>query len=291
MLSHLRSVNCQLADYAFRSIFQVVRALAPFASYRLTQSLFSDDNATAVYLYVGDACTAAASKLTSFALATVVFQDVLSARRLELAYEQVDALRNETMASLSWLEDEQEAARKRLTSLRSLVAWPERLNSSDALDAYFAGMPDFRGYYVEVYLDSVKALRRRQKARLLLPRAAGARGDNATGLLAGGPEEGATIQGLRPSVRYSAWLDSLFISPGTLFEPVLFAADNDNQSVSGDGGDNATASASSVVMALALAGLGHLVAHELWHAALGERTVGISPEPDITLTGARVRRQ
>ncbi|XP_070396881.1 endothelin-converting enzyme 1-like [Dermacentor albipictus] len=275
----------------FYIAFQVVRALAPFASYRLTESLFSDDNATAVYLYVADACTAAASKLTSFALATAVFQHVLSERRVKLAYEQVDALRNETMASLSWLEEsEQEAARKRLSSLRSLVAWPEWLNSNDALDAYFAGMPDFRGYYVEVYLDSVKALRKRQKARLLLPRAAGVREDNATGLLAGGPEEGAHIQGFRPSVRYSAWLDSLFISPGTLFEPVLFAADSDNQSVSDAGGDNATASASSVVMALALAGLGHLVAHELWHAALGERTVGSSPEPDITLTGARVRR-
>ncbi|KAH7976098.1 hypothetical protein HPB52_008639 [Rhipicephalus sanguineus] len=277
----------------FYVAFQVVRALAPFASYRLTQSLFSDDNATAVYLYVADACAAAASKLTSFALATFVFQGVMTARRVQLAHEQVDALRNETMASLSWLErGEQEAARQRLSSLRSVVAWPERLNSSDALDAYFADLPDFRGYYVEVYLDSVKALRKRDKLRLLF--AADSSGvANVTGQLAGLPEEVAPIQGFRPSVRYSPWLDSLLISPGTLFEPVLFAADSDNQTVIDDVGDgnNATAAAEGMVVALALAGLGHLVAHELWHAALGERTAGTSPEPDITLTGARVRRQ
>ncbi|KAL3198153.1 hypothetical protein MRX96_014494 [Rhipicephalus microplus] len=277
----------------FYIAFQVVRALAPFASYRLTQSLFSDDNATAVYLYVADACAAAASKLTSFALATFVFQDVLTARRVQLAHEQVDALRNETMASLSWLEPaDQEAARKRLSSLRPVVAWPERLNSSEAQDAYFADLPDFRGYYVEIYLGSIKALRKRDKVRLMFAADASSAVDNVTGQLAGLPEEVAPIQGFRPSVRYSPWLDSLLISPGTLFEPVLFTADGDNQSVMDVAGDvsNTTAAASGVVLALALAGLGHLVAHELWHAALGERTAGTSPEPDITLTGVRVRR-
>ncbi|KAL1425851.1 hypothetical protein MTO96_018833 [Rhipicephalus appendiculatus] len=246
----------------------VVRALAPFASYRLAQSLFSDANATAVYLYVADACAAASSKLTSFALATFVFQDVLTARRVQLAHEQVDALRNETMASLSWLEPgDQEAARKRLSSLRSL--------------GRLAG--------------TAKLQRRSERETRcdFCSRSTPAAGSTTLrDSSLGSPEEVAPIQGFRPSVRYSPWLDSLLISPGTLFEPVLFAADSDNQSmidVVGDG-HNTTAAASGVVVALALAGLGHLVAHELWHAALGERTAGTSPEPDITLTGARVRR-
>ncbi|KAK8767636.1 hypothetical protein V5799_005582 [Amblyomma americanum] len=171
--------------------FQVVRALAPFTSHRLTELLFSDDNATAVYLYAADACAAAAGKITSFALASFIFQDVLMARRVQVAHDQVDSVRNETMAALSWLkEGAQESARQRLATLRSLVAWPQRLNGSDSTGAYFLGLPDFRGYYVEIYLDSVAALRKRDKARLLL---ANATADNSTALT----EEGVPFEGFR----------------------------------------------------------------------------------------------
>lgn len=69
--------------------FHVVRALAPFASHRLTRLLFSDDNVTAAMLYAADVCAMASSKLTSFALANFVFQDVLSPRRVQLAHDQV----------------------------------------------------------------------------------------------------------------------------------------------------------------------------------------------------------
>ncbi|XP_077541190.1 neprilysin-1-like [Haemaphysalis longicornis] len=162
--------------------FHVVRALVPFASHRLTRLLFSDDNVTAILLYSADVCAMAASKLTSFALASYIFQDVLSPRRVQLAQDQVEAIRNETLGSLSWLgQSGQKTAHERLSSLRSLVAWPKRLNATDAMDVYFAVLPDFRGYYVELYLDSVATLRRRERARLLLLAAGdAAKGDNGT---------------------------------------------------------------------------------------------------------------
>ncbi|KAH6923411.1 hypothetical protein HPB50_001050 [Hyalomma asiaticum] len=244
--------------------FHVVRHLAPFTSYRLVDALFSPENKTAAMLYYADACAAAASRLTSFALASYVFQDLVPQERVQSAYDHLDALKNRTGAvASSWLaEPDRRWALQRLGSLKSMVAWPSRFNDStgSAVDQFLAHLPDFRGYYVEIYVDALSAIRNREIAQLL------ERTPGSTEKIA--REEDGPFPGMRPTVRYSAWYGSVLVSPSAVLEPLFF-----------NGSDP-----------LSMGAFGHLAAHELWHAALGEIPLGVAPQSDLTVGEEQLKR-
>ncbi|KAL1416796.1 hypothetical protein MTO96_027506 [Rhipicephalus appendiculatus] len=248
----------------YYTAFHVVRQLAPFTSYRLVDALFSPDNQSAAMVYYADACAAAASRLTSFALASYVFQDLVPQERIPAAYDHLDALKNRTGAvASSWLaKPDRLSALERLSSLKSMVAWPSRFNDStgSAVDQFLAYLPDFRGYYVEIYLDAVSAIRNREMAQLL-DRTPGSHDKIAR-------EEDGPFPGMRPTVRYSAWYGSILVSPSAVLEPLFF-----------NGSD-----------ALSMGAFGHLAAHELWHAALGEMPLGVAPQSDLTLGDEHLKR-
>nr|XP_050046690.1 neprilysin-1-like [Dermacentor andersoni] len=248
----------------YYTAFHVVRQLAPFTSYRLVEALFSPENKTAAMLYYADACAAAASRLTSFALASYVFQDLVPKERVQAAYDHLDALKNRTAAvASSWLaQPDQRWALQRLGSLKSMVAWPSRFNDSHgaAVDQFLAHLPDFRGYYVQIYVDAVSAIRNREKAQLL-DRTAGSKEKIAR-------EEDGPFPGMRPMVRYSAWYGSVLVSPSAVLQPLFF-----------NGSDP-----------LSMGAFGHLAAHELWHAALGEMPLGVAPQSDLTLGDEQLKR-
>ncbi|XP_037580608.1 neprilysin-2-like [Dermacentor silvarum] len=248
----------------YYTAFHVVRHLAPFTSYRLVESLFSPDNKTAAMVYYADACAAAASRLTSFALASYVFQDLVPKERVQAAYDHLDALKNRTAAvASSWLaQPDQRWALQRLNSLKSMVAWPSRFNDSTgaAVDQFLAHLPDFQGYYVEIYVDAVSAIRNREKAQLL-DRTPGSKEKIAR-------EEDGPFPGMRPTIRYSAWYGSVLVSPSAVLQPLFF-----------NGSDP-----------LSMGAFGHLAAHELWHAALGEVPLGVAPQSDLTLGDEQLKR-
>ncbi|XP_037524433.1 uncharacterized protein LOC119401605 [Rhipicephalus sanguineus] len=163
----------------------------------------------------------------------------------------------------SWLaQPDRRSALQRLSSLKSMVAWPSRFNDStgSAVDQFLAHLPDFRGYYVEIYLDAVSAIRNREMAQLL-DRTPGSKDKIAR-------EEDGPFPGMRPTVRYSAWYGSLLVSPSAALEPLFF-----------NGSDP-----------LSMGAFGHLAAHELWHAALGEMPLGVAPQSDLTLGDEHLKR-
>ncbi|XP_075728696.1 neprilysin-11 [Rhipicephalus microplus] len=248
----------------YYTAFHAVRQLAPFTSYRLVDALFSPDNQSAAMVYYADACAAAASRLTSFALSSYVFQDLVPQDRIQAAYDHLEALKNRTgaMAS-SWLaKPDQRSALQRLHSLKSMVAWPSRFNDStgSAVDQFLAHLPDFRGYYIEIYLDAISAIRNREMAQLL-DRTPGSEDKIAR-------EEDGPFPGMHPTVRYSAWYGSILVSPSAVLEPLFF-----------NGSDP-----------LSMGAFGHLVAHELWHAALGEMPLGAASQSDLTLGDEHLKR-
>lgn len=249
----------------YYAAFHVVRQLAPYTSYRLVDALFSPENQTAAMVYYADACAAAASRLTSFALASYVFQNLVPQPSIQAAYSQLDALKNRTASfASSWLaQPDQPWALQRLNTIKSLVAWPARLNGSSeaAVDQFLAQLPDFRGYYVEIYLDAVAAIRNHEKAQLL---------DRSNGSVENkiAREEDGPFPGLRPTVRFSPWYGSILVSPSAVLEP-LFKNGSDP---------------------LSMGAFGHLAAHELWHAALGEMPLGVSPQSDLTMGEEQLKR-
>lgn len=255
----LAGYPAQQLDFYVR--FHVVRYLAPYTSYRLVEALFAPENHTAVTVYYADACAYAASRLTSFALATYVFKDIVPQSRIEAAYNKLKALKNKTGSAASSWTGQPSLVEERLGALSSLVAWPSRLNSSgDSVDQFLAHLPDFRGYYVEIYIDAMAAIRNREKAQLL-DRTAGA----GTKIVR---EEDSPFPGLRPMVRYSPWYASILVSPSALLEPLLVNTSE----------------------AFGMGAFGHLAAHELWHAALAERPLGIAPQSDVTMEEEQLAR-
>ncbi|XP_077494428.1 neprilysin-2-like [Amblyomma americanum] len=249
----------------YYAAFHVVRQLAPYTSYRLVDAMFAPENQTAAMVYYADACAAAASRLTSFALASYVFQNLVQQQQVQAAYDQLDALKNRTAGLASaWLaQPDQPWALQRLNAIKSMVAWPARLNGSSAtaVDQFLAHLPDFRGYYVEIYFDAVAAIRNHEKAQLL---------DRTNGSVENkiAREEDGPFPGLRPTVRYSPWYGSILVSPSAILEPLFV-----------NGSDSAS-----------LGAFGHLAAHELWHAALGEMPLGVSPQSDLTLGEETLKR-
>lgn len=183
---------------------------------------------------------------------------------MQAAYDHLDALKNRTAAvASSWLAPpDQRWALQRLNSLKSMVAWPSRFNDSTgaAVDQFLAHLPDFRGYYVEIYVDAVSAIRNREKAQLL-DRTPGSKEKIAR-------EEDGPFPGMRPTVRYSAWYGSVLVSPSAVIQPLFF-----------NGSDP-----------LSMGAFGHLAAHELWHAALGEMPLGVAPQSDLTLGDEQLKR-
>ncbi|KAL3211722.1 hypothetical protein MRX96_008422 [Rhipicephalus microplus] len=143
-----------------------------------------------------------------------------------------------------------------------MVAWPSRFNDStgSAVDQFLAHLPDFRGYYIEIYLDAISAIRNREMAQLL-DQTPGSEDKIAR-------EEDGPFPGMRPAVRYSAWYGSILVSPSAVLEPLFF-----------NGSDP-----------LSMGAFGHLVAHELWHAALGEMPLGAASQSDLTLGDEHLKR-
>ncbi|KAH7939313.1 hypothetical protein HPB52_010585 [Rhipicephalus sanguineus] len=231
----------------YYAAFHVVRQLAPFTSYRLVDALFSPENESAALVYYADACAAAASRLTSFALASYVFQVGTTGQRPRVdVLEVIKRFIRTGAVTSSWLaQPDRRSALQRLSSLKSM---------------FLAHLPDFRGYYVEIYLDAVSAIRNREMAQLL-DRTPGSKDKIAR-------EEDGPFPGMRPTVRYSAWYGSLLVSPSAALEPLFF-----------NGSDP-----------LSMGAFGHLAAHELWHAALGEMPLGVAPQSDLTLGDEHLKR-
>ncbi|KAM7286038.1 putative endothelin-converting enzyme [Ixodes scapularis] len=241
--------------------FHVIRQLAPFTSYRFVISLFGypEEDDGPILKYVADKCAAAATQLTSFALAMLVFEGALQEERMTEARHLYMELKNETRGSLSWLEPGDRAeAEERLDNLRFMIGWPDRFNKTEAIDKFYSYLPDFKGYYFEFYLTSVQALRDKQKTQLLA--------DPKAPVIAS--EEDSVLSVLKATAQYSNWHGTVFLPPALLFEPFLF-----------DAGD-----------AFNLGGLGHILAHELWHAALGDVTTGIASDTDTVVSAVRLRK-
>ncbi|CAN8005547.1 unnamed protein product, partial [Ixodes hexagonus] len=241
--------------------FHLIRQLAHFTSYRFVISLFGypAENEDPILKYVATECAAAATQLTSFALAMLVYDGALTDERKKEASDLYAQMKNETRGSLSWLEpDDRTAAEQRLDTLQFMIGWPDRFNKTDVASEFYSYLPDFRGYYFEFYLSSVEALRDRQKAQLLAD-------PNATAIAS---EEDNVLSALRATAQYSKSHRTVFLPPALLFEPFLLDA----------GG------------AFNLAGLGHVLAHELWHAALGDVTSGIASNTDAVVNAARLKK-
>ncbi|CAN8029579.1 unnamed protein product, partial [Ixodes persulcatus] len=243
LVSELLTQN-NLSLVRYYVVFHILLQLAPFTSRKLVKSMFSKpSNESIVRRYVTGKCAQAASSLTSFALASLVFRDALTDQMVTEARLLYDLLKNKTEDSLSWLTgSEVSAAETRLRALRYIVAWPESFNKPAAVDEFYSFLAEFKGNYIDAYVKSIENLRNKQKAQIKTvpgsPEIAG--------------EEDNAVAVFRASSRYSNWYQSIFVPPAALFGFFLVPES----------------------WSFTIASLG--VANQLWHAALGDIDIGAS---------------
>lgn len=81
-------------------------------------------------------------------------------------------------------------------------------------------------------------------------------------------EEDNVVPVFKTTALYSNWFETIFAPPAVLFAPFLVQASE----------------------AFSLGGLGHLLAHELWHGVFGDVTSGVSASTDTVVSAARLRK-
>ncbi|KAK8788296.1 hypothetical protein V5799_021928 [Amblyomma americanum] len=232
--------------------FHVARMLAPFTSYKLLRSAFGNPpNDSALSELVTAECATAVDRVFPFAWAVFVFGPNVTAKQQQ-AQEQFTALKTRTRSALSVLQsDYRAAAEERLDILKPVVGWPKKFDDSAELDKVGSHNEFDQGPFIEDYLDAVE--RRAHGPEMSI-----------SGLWSE-KETAASFRPFKATAMYSPWLDRLYVSPTILFDPFLVESSD----------------------AFTWGAFGHVLAHELWHAAFGDLTVGFSAATDVVLSAVR----
>ncbi|KAH6929437.1 hypothetical protein HPB50_000254 [Hyalomma asiaticum] len=236
--------------------FHVARLLTPFTSYKLLRSVLGDPpNDTAESQIVTRECVAAVDRLFPFAWPIFVFGANITGEKMKKVQALYAELRKRTKEGLSWLsDDDRTAAEARLDSLVPVVGWPEKYNDPNELAKLYPPVQGKKAAFVGTYLASVEALNGKRKADLASSQ------DSSPPAIDGGD-----LRAFEATAMYSPWRGSLYVSPAILFEPFFVQASD----------------------AFTWGSLGHVLAHELWHAALGDFTLGVSPATDVVVSATR----
>ncbi|XP_077564263.1 endothelin-converting enzyme-like 1 [Haemaphysalis longicornis] len=238
--------------------FHVARLLAPFVSHKLVQSTFGTlTNDTAPTELVKRECVAAVSRVFALAWSMFVFGAKIAGEKSSKAHDQLKALKAEARSSLSWLgDDDRNAAEARLDSLKAVVGWPDTFANAEELAKLYPNSVDSKAAFIVTYLSSVEQLSSKQRSGL---------GEAADGAQVA--EEGG-FPAFEATAVYSRWHDSMYVSPAILFEPFLVNSSD----------------------AFTWGALGHALAHELWHAAFGDVTLGVSPATDVVVSAGSFKK-
>ncbi|KAL1484263.1 hypothetical protein MTO96_011517 [Rhipicephalus appendiculatus] len=231
--------------------FHVARLLAPFTSYKLLRSaLGNPPNDTAASRIVTRECVAAIDRLFPYAWPVFLLGDNITARKFMIVKEMYGELTNTTKTALSWLsDDDRNASEARLDSLVSVIAWPENLYDPNELSMLCPPDKDKYTAFIGSYLASVEALNGKRKAELASGQVSPPWANDSAGFRA-----------LEVTAVYIPWRSTLYIPPAILFEPFYIEAS----------------------LAFTWGALGHVLAHELWHAAFGDFTLGVEEEAGST---------
>ncbi|XP_075547482.1 endothelin-converting enzyme 1-like [Dermacentor variabilis] len=239
--------------------FHVARLLAPFTSYKFMLSVLGNPpNDTAASQVVTRECVAAVDRLFPFAWPIFVFGANITGEKMKKVQALYVELKDKTKTALSWLsDDDRKAAEARLDSLIPIVGWPEKFNDPNELAKLYPQVQDKKAAFIKTYLTSIEALNGKRKADL-------AAGQGSTQ-----PEtEGDNLRSFEATAMYSLRRGSLYVSPAILFEPFFVQVSD----------------------AFTWGSLGHVLAHELWHAAFGDLTLGLSPATDVVVGATRFKK-
>ncbi|XP_037574539.1 neprilysin-11 [Dermacentor silvarum] len=239
--------------------FHVARLLAPFTSYKLMHTVLGNPpNDTAASQIVTRECAAAVDRLFPFAWPIFVFGANITAEKMKKVQTLFVELKSRTKAALSWLsDDDRKAAEARLDSLISIVSWPEKYNDPNELAKLYPQVQDKKAAFIGTYLTSIEALNGKRKSDL----AAGADSTQPA-------TEGNDLRSFKATAMYAPGRGSFYISPAILFEPFFVQASD----------------------AFTWGSLGQVLAHELWHVAFGDFTLGLSPATDVVVSATRFNK-
>ncbi|KAH7951640.1 hypothetical protein HPB52_010949 [Rhipicephalus sanguineus] len=239
--------------------FHVARLLAPLTSYKLLHSaLGNPPDDTAASEIVTRECVAAIDRLFPYAWPLFLFGKKITSTKLMIAKTMYQYLTEATKTALSWLsDDDRNASEARLNSLVPVIAWPDNTYDPNELSMLCPPDKDKNTAFISSYLSSVEVLNGKRKAELAPVQISPPPANDSAGFRA-----------FDVTAVYSPWRGTLYVPPAILFEPFNIEAS----------------------LAFTWGALGHVLAHELWHAAFGDFTLGVSPATDVVVSATRYKK-